>query len=94
MEIIINKITQEMQKENKLYKTDTEYKAYLNGLNFALDVIKDISYVTAPSTWEIMFADHRTIQIKAGEIVSCVNELLKLGEPIEEVVKFECLPEQ
>ena len=41
-----------------------------------------------------MFADHRTIQIKAGEIVSCVNELLKLGEPIEEVVKFECLPEQ
>lgn len=94
MEIIINKIKQEMQKEIKLYKTDAEYKAYLNGLNFALDVIKDTSYVTAPSTWEIMFSDCRTIQVQEGEIVSCINELLRLGEPVEEVVKFECLPEQ
>lgn len=90
---IINKITQETQKENELYKTDAEYKAYLDGLNFALDVIKDTSYVIAPSTWEITFVDSRIIRVQAGEIVSCINELLKLGEPIEEVVKFECLPE-
>lgn len=90
---IINKITQETQKENELYKTDAEYKAYLDGLNFALDVIKDTSYVIAPSTWEITFVDSRIIRVQAGEIVSCINELLKLGESIEEVIKFECLPE-
>lgn len=76
-----------------LYETDGQYRAYIDGLDFAINQITDTSYVTAPSTWAISFADGRIIKISAGDIMSCLNKLIEYGEPIEEAVKFECLPE-
>ena len=80
-------------KDCSLYETEGQYNAYIDGLDFAINKITDTSYVTAPSTWVILFADGHITKIPAGDILSCLNKLIEYGEPIEEAVKFECLPE-
>lgn len=77
-----------------MYGTSAEYQAYIDGIDFAVNTIKDTSYVTTPSTWEITYCDGRKIKVKAGDIISCINELIRQGEPVEEVVTFNCLPEE
>lgn len=76
-----------------LYETEGEYKAYIDGIDFAINQITDTSYVISPSTWAITFADGHILKIPAGDIISCLNKLIEYNETIEEVVKFECLPE-
>lgn len=80
-------------KDCSLYETEGQYNAYIDGLDFAINKITDTSYVTAPSTWAILFADGHITKIAAGDILACLNKLIEYGEPIEEAVKFECLPE-
>lgn len=76
-----------------LYETEGQYRAYIDGLDFAINRMTDTSYVTSPSSWAITFADGHIIKIPAGDILSCLNKLIEYGDPIEEAVKFECLPE-
>lgn len=99
MERIIKEITNEIDKAEDyiihndctIYETESNYQAYIDGLNFVLSKIKDTSYVTSPSIWDITFVDNRKIKIKAGDIVSCLNELIEMNESIDEIVTLNCL---
>ena len=82
-----------LEGDSTMYETEAAYQAYIDGLSFAIKEIEDTSYVTSPSIWNISFVDGRQIEINAGDIKSCLIELMKAGEPLEEVVTIDCLPD-
>ena len=83
-----------LEGDSTMYETEAAYQAYIDGLSFAIKEIEDTSYVASPSIWNISFVDGRQIEINAGDIKSCLIELMKAGEPLEEVVTIDCLPDE
>lgn len=72
------------------FETEAQLSAYMEGIEFVKDTL---SSRCESSLWEVTFVDTSKIQIKGSDIFSVIFELSKLGYAYEEVVTFNCLPE-
>lgn len=98
MEKFIKIIEKEIKKaetlceagDPQLYETEAEYRAYIDGLEFALNKITDTLYVTSPSRWIVKFTCGTVLQVKAGDVTSCLNKVILLNYNTEEIVSMEC----
>lgn len=97
MQRILKELNTEINRSANLAGTSTNANdlcnAYGNGIKFAIKTITDTSYVTKPCAWIIEFVDGHIAEIKAGDIISVINVLTNMKEPINEIIKCECKPE-
>lgn len=83
--------------ENKIVGKCKSYNESLSKLETIVNSITGLKYSLCKrkydSKWQVTFVDGRIINIAAGDISSAIYQLKMLYEPLDEVIKLECLPE-